>query len=254
MKNLVIGPYDFAYAEQAEDFSQFSWDLNQNRWSYVFDFTPPPGSRSWRLMRPDEFKGDHFYQSDPFEDKAECVVPRHVSYGGTLSDAIVEGSPEQQEALANLGKKPKEEDDSDPFAAPGEIIPSGIEVNSVNNPFGDFSAYEIPQNSDLNFEVIGNQSSEPYSLENTEEDARRKRLNEEENARMIKVRELMDQEIKQKGEKRRKAQEELDRYREDRLLDIKQRKELNKKTNEAINASQNGASSEQVLTFLYIKT
>lgn len=247
----MVGPYDFAYSEQAQDFSQFAWDLTQNRWSYVFDFTPPATGRSWRLMRPDEFPGDHFYQSDPFEEgRVECVVPRHVSFGGTINAAIVEGSPEQQEALDNLGQKPKEEvEEEEVLGKQGAGVQMGQGLG-----LDPFSAFEVPKDSLLG-ENEGSNNWSPKgmspSIPNSGEGEKIRRLEEEESRRMEKVREKIEEELAAKRERKTKAQENLDKFREERAFEIKQRKELNKKANEAMISSENGGTSGQVSSHLF---
>lgn len=93
--NIKIAPYNLAYPKLGEHVNECGFDVNDNRWDLVFDFTPGQ-STNFAIMDPSEWQ--IMQKAVPDMDEApDLAFPYPVRYGGTIPDD------------ANVGKNDRDE-------------------------------------------------------------------------------------------------------------------------------------------------
>lgn len=90
--NIQFAPYNFSYPHIDEHFTKARLNVDLNRWSEVFDFTPNPNHRNWAIMNPQEYPGPVVKQLEEFPDPPPNPVPIPIAYGGSSTKPIVVGS------------------------------------------------------------------------------------------------------------------------------------------------------------------
>ena len=87
---LYFAPYNFAYPLQDQHFQQAGLNPAADMWSQVHDFNAVEGEMHWQILDPQHFslmgweKQELGMPANP--------VPRHVSYGGAITEDIAVGS------------------------------------------------------------------------------------------------------------------------------------------------------------------
>ena len=56
-KSIQLGPYNFTYPGIDEHFEKAKLNLDSDKWSEVFDFTPNTSEKNWAIMSPSEYPG-----------------------------------------------------------------------------------------------------------------------------------------------------------------------------------------------------
>lgn len=75
-----------------EHFAKAKLNINENKWSEVFDFTPNLALKNWSLMSPTDYPGAVVKSIEGFPEAPPNPVPIPLAYGGTSTKAIREGS------------------------------------------------------------------------------------------------------------------------------------------------------------------
>lgn len=96
---LTIGPYNLCYPKLAEHARKVGFNVSDNRWDLVFDFTKG-AALNYSVIEPKEWK--LVKKSCPgFEDEPLAAVFDYPKkYGGTLADDINEGKREHSGGIA----------------------------------------------------------------------------------------------------------------------------------------------------------
>lgn len=96
--NIQFAPYNFTYPHIDEHFTKAKLNVNEDKWSEVFDFTPNATQKNWSIMSPTDFPGIVVKQIDEFPEPPSNPVPIPKAYGGTSTKSLRVGSVDAREA------------------------------------------------------------------------------------------------------------------------------------------------------------
>ena len=74
-KNVQLGPYNFTYPHIDEHFVKAKLNLDLDKWSEVFDFTPNASQKNWSIMSPSDYPGPVVKRLDEFPEPPVNPVP-----------------------------------------------------------------------------------------------------------------------------------------------------------------------------------
>jgi len=95
--NILFAPYNFTYPLIDEHFTKAKLNINNDKWSEVFDFTPNFEKRNWNILPPSEYPGYVVKTLDDFPAPPENnPVPIPIAFGGKSTKAIIVGSSDAQ--------------------------------------------------------------------------------------------------------------------------------------------------------------
>lgn len=80
--NIRLAPYNFTYSGITSHFANAKLNLENNKWSEVFDFTPNSEIKNWSLLNPNEFPAPVVKQIDGLPDPEPNPTLIPVAYGG----------------------------------------------------------------------------------------------------------------------------------------------------------------------------
>jgi hypothetical protein len=230
---LIFGPYNFSYPLQDQHFAQAKLDNNHDLWSQVFDFNKSEDEH-WRIMRPEEFKLLNWEK--PELGEPVNPVPRHVLYGGSLTEDIKVGSQQHgEQGLMSFGFETTQNE--------AELLVDSDQTGPAPDRHGYLISDDIdfagPASSDPFAQPAEHQAG-PEDLEELERQRQRDNENKERNKRMM----YKDEKERQKkDEKRAKAREELKRWAAEREKQIQRRRELNLQNEKVLMEKQKNSSS-----------
>lgn len=102
--NLTIGPYNLCYPKLKEHVEKAGFDVTDNRWDLVFDFTMNKGGNlNYALIDPKDWqvvkKTCPGFESEPLD----VVFEYPKRYGGTIPDDANEGKREHAGGIQEFG-------------------------------------------------------------------------------------------------------------------------------------------------------
>ncbi|EGR31078.1 retinitis pigmentosa 2, putative [Ichthyophthirius multifiliis] len=108
---LILGPYNFIYPGFKEHFQLselrpgflfkniqniLQINVDEDKWSQVFDFTPNSSCKNWDLLPPNQYPGIIIKEIEGVEGSLENPIPIPKIYGGDSDIQIVLGSQGSQ--------------------------------------------------------------------------------------------------------------------------------------------------------------
>jgi hypothetical protein len=158
--DLRFAPFNFKYPTLDQQVQAAGIDVSLNFWSQIFDFNVVSGESHWSLLPPDAYYEEEYDEAIE-GSPAVNPIPRHVAYGGALTDEIILGSQQQPGAHGGLMSFSISTSQREAEAAIAQSLGS---PSTSTDPFGALSNDPFAQSSD----PFAASSSEPLAASSAE--------------------------------------------------------------------------------------